>query len=115
MSYNFKLKKLVLSCAVVVSANYLVVFVLLIVFYYKILQRIKRMRTQGSKREGRRELFLCGTSCVIHILHFAMTIFRYMDGDLVTFTVCDVMIGRQIMIGVVTNKESHRKLVQLLP
>lgn len=53
-----------MSCAAVESANYLVVFVLLIVFYWKILQRIKRMRSQGSqrKRVGRRKLFLCGAS-----------------------------------------------------
>jgi len=46
------LMRLVLSFAVIVSAHYLVVFVLLVAFYYKILQRIKRMRSQGWPGRG---------------------------------------------------------------
>jgi len=47
-TYRHMLMRLVLSFAVIVSAHYLVVFVLLVAFYYKILQRIKRMRSQDE-------------------------------------------------------------------
>ena len=48
------MRMLIASYGVVVSTNYLVVFVLLMIIYYKILKRIKRMRNLHSERKGGR-------------------------------------------------------------
>ena len=42
--YVYELDKLIGSYGVVLGTNYLIVFVLLVVIYYKLLQHIKRMR-----------------------------------------------------------------------
>ena len=46
------MRMLIASYGVVVGTNYLVVFVLLVIVYYKILKRIKRMRNLHSERKG---------------------------------------------------------------
>ena len=46
------MRMLIASYGVVVGTNYLLVFVLLVIVYYKILKRIKRMRNLHSERQG---------------------------------------------------------------
>ena len=51
-NYVYQMSIFRLSYDVVVGTNYLVVFVLLVIIYYKILKRIKRMRNLHSERKG---------------------------------------------------------------
>ena len=46
------MRMFIASYGMVVGTNYLVVFVLLVIIYYKILKRIKRMRNLHSERKG---------------------------------------------------------------
>ena len=46
------MRKLVVTYGALLGTNYLVVFVLLVIIYYKILKRIKRMRNLHSERKG---------------------------------------------------------------
>ena len=47
--YLFNMRKLVASYGVVLGTNYFVVFVLLMVIYYKILRHIRKMRATNGK------------------------------------------------------------------
>ena len=46
------MRMLIATYGMVVGTNYLLVFVLLVIVYYKILKRIKRMRNLHSERKG---------------------------------------------------------------
>ena len=50
--YVYHMRMFIASYGVVVGTNYLVVFVLLVIIYYKILKRIKRMRNLHSEGKG---------------------------------------------------------------
>ena len=51
MEFNYNLKKLVLSYAVIVCIHYLTVFLLLLLIYHKTLNHIKALKRDHSTRK----------------------------------------------------------------